>query len=520
MEVVQNSVLCHWFMPLCLFLKDRFNESLLTQIAERIAAFWKNAAKGSWFVRFLVREGTLSKAFKDSVLCTVLMAIINLPVRFFQWMYKKWGTVFEHSAVSQIGFAVVEQTPLAVAWLMLLVMVIPYEYWSNSYSFIGFAFCTVLAFLAGMRKKDYRLDLVSIGPWLVAFAGLVMVAWPLSAYPSQSQRFLLFHLTCMLCVVILVSTVEHWEQLSRLLSVSSVALLVMSLFALYQRIQGVEVNPSFVDMNLNRGMPGRVFSFYENPNSFGEVLLLLIPLAVALMLCSKSWTGRFLGFFSTAIGCVAMAMTYSRAGWVGLAFAAFLFVLFWKRGLVPVGIFIALVGLAFLPDTIFNRILTIFDSSDTSTNSRFPLYQAAGEFLQMRPLRGAGLGTDAVRSAISDLHLFHGHDRFVHCHNIYLQVWCETGLVGLVAFLGGVFGTVKRGMKAVSKAKCHPVVRLSVVGGIAALMGTMLCGIADYIWNYPRVMLIFWFVCAITLAGIRLAGRDTVNHTSEELPSV
>ena len=35
----------------------------------------------------------------------------------------------------------------------------------------------------------------------------------------------------------------------------------------------------------------------------------------------------------------------------------------------------------------------------------------------------------------------------------------------------------------------------------------MLCGVADYIWNYPRVMLIFWFVCSLTLAGIRLAAQ-------------
>ena len=44
-------------------------------------------------------------------------------------------------------------------------------------------------------------------------------------------------------------------------------------------------------------------------------------------------------------------------------------------------------------------------------------------------------------------------------------------------------------------------------------MGTMVCGLADYIWNYPRVMLIFWFVCA-DLAGIRLAARQDGEETS------
>jgi hypothetical protein len=44
-----------------------------------------------------------------------------------------------------------------------------------------------------------------------------------------------------------------------------------------------------------------------------------------------------------------------------------------------------------------------------------------------------------------------------------------------------------------------------VIGAISALLGTMVCGLADYIWNYPRVMLIFWFVCAIALSALRLA---------------
>lgn len=151
----------------------------------------------------------------------------------------------------------------------------------------------------------------------------------------------------MLCVVVIVSTVETWRHLTRLMAFSSLALLVMSLAGLYQRIQGVEVNPSYVDMNLNKGMPGRVWSFYENPNTFAEVLLLLIPVAIAYMLCSKGWLGRFLGFFSAAVGCVAMAMIYSRASWVGLAFAAVVFVVLWNRKLIPFGILAALVVLAF-----------------------------------------------------------------------------------------------------------------------------------------------------------------------------
>ncbi len=106
-----------------------------------------------------------------------------------------------------------------------------------------------------------------------------------------------------------------------------------------------------------------------------------------------------------------------------------------------------------------------------------------------------------MRQAIGDLNLFHGKDHFVHCHNIYLQVWCETGLVGVISFVGGIFWTVKKGCRAVTAGGCDPVVRMTIIGGVSALAGTMLCGMADYIWNYPRVMLIFWFVCAPDSGG-------------------
>ena len=57
---------------------------------------------------------------------------------------------------------------------------------------------------------------------------------------------------------------------------------------------------------------------------------------------------------------------------------------------------------------------------------------------------------------------------------------------------------------------------MAVIGGVSALLGGLLCGMADYLWNYPRVMLIFWFVCALALAGIRLAGQEKRAGEAEE----
>lgn len=508
METVQSSVLCQWLAPLWNALCRWYDASVLARLIRGIGAGIRAWCDGSALFHFAAREGTLTRAWPDSLLCRVLTFLLNIPTRLVQLIYEKCRTAFEGSFFAQLAFGIVESTPLAVAWLMLVVMVIPFKYWNNAYSLAGFILCFILAIFAGTRQKGWKLDLAAIGPWLVAFAGMVMVSWPLSAYSSQSARFLLYHVTCMLCVVVIVSTVERRDQLVRLMGAASLALGVMSISGFYQRANGIRINPSYVDMTLYKDMPGRVYAFYENPNTFAEVLLLLIPVAVALMLCSKGWFGRFLGFFSAALGCAAMIMTYSRASWLGLGVAVLVFLLLWKRKLIPAMIAVAVAALPFLPDVVFNRLINMFNLSDSSTSSRFPLYYAAGEFLMQRPLLGAGLGSDAVRSAISDLNLFHGIDHFVHCHNTYLQIWCETGLVGIISFVGGVLWTIKQGIRAVARSACHHQTRLAIIGGAAALAGSLVCGLADYLWNYPRVMLIFWFVCAIVVAGIRLAARE------------
>ena len=103
----------------------------------------------------------------------------------------------------------------------------------------------------------------------------------------------------------------------------------------------------------------------------------------------------------------------------------------------------------FLPGSIWNRILTIFDASDSSTNSRFPLFKAGLEVITRRPLSGAGLGTAAVQRYVKLLNFYHARTPFVHSHNIYLQVWAEMGVMGFVGFAGSALWGVKRAAHAV-----------------------------------------------------------------------
>jgi O-antigen ligase len=280
-----------------------------------------------------------------------------------------------------------------------------------------------------------------------------------------------------------------------------------------QRVQGIEVNKSFVDLKINAGMPGRVYSFFDNPNTFAQVLILLLPLVLALVLCSKCLLSKTAAFVVLAIGVAALGMTYSRASWVGIACAMAVMVFLWKPKLIPAFVLLCCLAVPLLPETIWNRILTIGNPADSSTASRVPLYQAALEVIRNRPVTGAGLGTAATQAYIRDYNLYHARAPFVHSHNFYLEVWIQAGLLGVIGFVGAMLWNIKRAAHTVRH--CVPsAARTITCGAVSALCGAMVCGLADYLWNYPRVMCIFWFVFAMALAGTKVCVQDASDGTA------
>lgn len=120
----------------------------------------------------------------------------------------------------------------------------------------------------------------------------VGIAWVSSYRSSLSFHYLFFHLTAALCVLVTVSAVEKPEHLMRLAGCVVAAMVVISLVGIQQGIEGVPVNASYTDMFANQGMPGRVYSWYENPNTFAQVLVMLMPLALALMVGSRTGWGK------------------------------------------------------------------------------------------------------------------------------------------------------------------------------------------------------------------------------------
>lgn len=497
--MLERSMVYHLWLALCAV----YDASAVHRCLVHLGAWCNRQIDESAVLRVLCREGAVAAAWPDSLLCRLLTGLVNLPAWLLHRLYQAMEATFAGSFFARLAFRLGEETAIAQSWLIMLLWVIPFQRWNNAYSLMGFTALLVLFYAGAMRRRDFRLDMRAVGFYPVVLFGAMFLAVGWSYAPSLSLRFLFYHISAALCVLVTVSAVRSAADLKRLAAGGAFCVLVSSLYAIYQRIQGVEVNQSYVDLTVNAGMPGRVESFFDNPNTFAEVLILLLPLVLALMLCARNPVSKLVACGVFVVGTAAIGMTYSRASWVGLACAMAVMVFLWRPKLIPGFAMLCILCVPLLPDSIWNRILTITNTSDSSTASRIPLYQAALAVIKTSPVSGAGLGTAATQAFIKEFNLYHGEAPFVHAHNFFLEVWIEAGLLGIVGFVSAMLWNIKKAAHTVRHCK-DSAARTLTCGACAAMCGALVCGLADYLWNYPRVMCIFWFVFAVAAAGVKL----------------
>ncbi len=504
MTIAKDSIFVRLLLALVAWIAQTWKKSGVSALLNRAEGAARAWAGGSRVCRVLAREGALDKAWPQSVTCRFVTGLINLPCALVKWFYHVARCLWDGSLLFRLLSALGNRVWLTLGVLMLVMLCAPHDLWNNVYGFLGMVLVTGLFLIGTMSRSRQRLQMDRLGPYMTLYVAFLCYGLMASVSTSLSVRFFLFHVTCFLIVLVMVSGIHTYQQLHRLLGLVAAGLLVAAAYGCYQSYVGVEVVETLQDMTVNAGMPGRVFSLYDNPNNFAEILVMLIPLMLALLLNTRSVRGRGLTLVVLALSVISIGATYSRSGWIGLTGAVVLFFAIQNWRLVPVLLVIGLAALPFLPESIYNRILTIGNMKDSSTQYRFYIYQVSDDLLRDYGLRGVGLGNDAMRLAFKGYPPMLDGNYPIHTHNNYLQMWVEVGLFGLLAYLALIFGQLKRGIKAVVCAP-DPRVKRTLAAAISAMCGILVVSIAEYTWFYPRNMFLFWFLFGVIAVCTKLA---------------
>jgi O-antigen ligase len=244
---------------------------------------------------------------------------------------------------------------------------------------------------------------------------------------------------------------------------------------------------------------------YLTANAVALYVVPLVALAISLALYGRKPMERWGGAAFFVIGTIVTAFSFSRGGYLAYAAVVVVAIILHPRRLQLFGIAVlgAIAAAAIGP--IRHRIeIETQNVYGNTIQSRLDLWSAAIKLIQHRPIFGAGLSGFQERAAPYYTHL-HTQANFIDPHNILLNFWVETGLLGVIAFAWIMvtgFRVTTAGWRAGETNW-----RAFHLGVLLALVAVIAHGMVDVPYFKNDLSLEFWTLISVTWAGQRWSPR-------------
>ncbi|MBV9270754.1 MAG: O-antigen ligase family protein [Candidatus Eremiobacteraeota bacterium] len=214
---------------------------------------------------------------------------------------------------------------------------------------------------------------------------------------------------------------------------------------------------------------GRAIGTFILPGELAGYCIVFLPIAYSVARATTDRALRWLAIAGCAFGALAFIMTFSRAGWMGMAAAVAFYVFARQRLQLRYALAIPVIGLA--------AVLIVFNAhhNPSENYTRLSIWQAGLEIVQRFPLTGVGPFDFARVYAL--VRLPDGDVEAFHAHSFMLTVFAEMGIVGLcaVVYAWWRFALTLRDELARATPK-HAAIALAVTAG---LVGTWVQGVID-----------------------------------------
>jgi putative inorganic carbon (HCO3(-)) transporter len=357
-------------------------------------------------------------------------------------------------------------------------------------------------------------------PWLALFLVVQMLstigARDAGAAAAALGAFAVEGFGLYLLVVNTVRTPEILRGVVWVLLVVGAALGALSLF---QQLTGTYGNAYFgfaqtdaAETGLTETGLARLAGPIGEKNRYAQIMLMLVPLAIMQATAERQRILRLAALGAGGLAAIATALTFSRgaalaAGLIVLAMIAMRYVRLSHvlAALVMVGaVLVAVPAYAERVASLADIGVLLADepagsATDNSLLSRATENLAALNVFADHPLLGVGPEQFPAyyRDYADEIGIsVRAADR--EAHNLYLEIAAETGILGLIAFLGAVVATLVQLARARARALARrPDLAAMASGFMLALVAYLATGIFLHL-SYARY---FWLVLALAGAA-------------------
>jgi len=371
--------------------------------------------------------------------------------------------------------------------------------------FIPAAYLFVAAgFVVQMSHGEYEtLKYIKNSKLLVIILMCIAIGVLFSDYMLISSLYGLMMLLCLYSVG-MTSVHMYYINLHNIKRLIYIVSVIVFLIGIIQFLNPEFVMPKkWVDGEEFR-LKKRIFSTFFNPNIFGFYInIILILVCGTINFYGNDKLERTVFVFGT----MCLFLTFSRTAWVSLIITLIISGILFNKKYFKFALIIALVIIS------FDKILCVGRSDpskvleDSSTLYRFEIWKACFKIIKDNIITGIGFGTlFKYISSYSDVVKLN----IEHCHNMYIQVLTETGIVGLSGFLVVLYYLMTNLWFKIRREKNQ-----KWVTSFSIMIMVMIHGIFDSVFLTPQIMMILSIYVGIMLSECKERFVTVPNYNNE-----
>jgi O-antigen ligase len=189
-----------------------------------------------------------------------------------------------------------------------------------------------------------------------------------------------------------------------------------------------------------------------------------------------------------------LLFSFSRGAYIACGVGVCFFSIFRERKLIILLLALACGWQFLVPNAVIERVAMTVDESgvlDSSSGSRFSLWDDASQLFWESPLIGSGYDTYAYMRRVAS---------FTDTHNMYLKILVEQGLVGMGLFLSLLFFAFRMGFRLFRSAQ-DPFLAAVGFGFAAMIVAALTVNFFGDRWTYLQVNGFLWTLMACTARG-------------------
>lgn len=241
-------------------------------------------------------------------------------------------------------------------------------------------------------------------------------------------------------------------------------------------------------------------AIYLSPNSVALYLVPLLAVAGAAVLHAADRVVRAAAAVFVAVALPAAILTFSRGGWLTIGFVLVgLALSHRRRWWLLAGLAVLAVGVAAIPYVQHRAELLLHEGAGNTTSDRLRLWALTLHLLAQRPLLGMGLA--GFQPTLVPLWKTGDATWILYPHNLALDLWAETGLLGLLSFAWAFVATAV--LSWLGWRRGGAGWRALHLGVLVAMGAVLVHGAVDNPYFKNDLSLEFWALVALSAAGWR-----------------